>query len=158
MSTLLLDVQNMTKRFGGFQALSAVDLTVTSGERFGLIGPNGSGKTTLINCISGTLRHDTGRIRFDGVDITSTLTPNIPFTIDQRDVTLSGRLADGAPFSFELTSIPAGSYHIFGDFFDSSTHLTVTFVPEPTTALMMSVVGGFGLGRRRLTILSYAIR
>jgi len=66
-----LDVQGVTKRFGGFQALSAVNLRVRQGERFGLIGPNGSGKTTLINCISGTLRTDAGRIVFADQDITT---------------------------------------------------------------------------------------
>jgi branched-chain amino acid transport system ATP-binding protein len=66
-----LDVQGVTKRFGGFQALSAVSLRVRQGERFGLIGPNGSGKTTLINCISGTLRTDGGRIVFADQDITT---------------------------------------------------------------------------------------
>ena len=71
MATPLLEVQNVTKRFGGFQALNGVSLAVQAGERFGLIGPNGSGKTTLINCISGVLRNDTGRIVFDGADITS---------------------------------------------------------------------------------------
>jgi branched-chain amino acid transport system ATP-binding protein len=71
MGDTLLNVQNVSKRFGGFQALTAVSLAVEEGERFGLIGPNGSGKTTLINCISGVLRHDAGRIRFAGTDITS---------------------------------------------------------------------------------------
>jgi branched-chain amino acid transport system ATP-binding protein len=65
-----LDVREVTKRFGGFQALSAVSLRIGQGERFGLIGPNGSGKTTLINCISGTLRADGGRIVFEDQDIT----------------------------------------------------------------------------------------
>jgi branched-chain amino acid transport system ATP-binding protein len=66
-----LDVREVTKRFGGFQALSAVRLRIRQGERFGLIGPNGSGKTTLINCISGTLRTDGGRILFEDQDITA---------------------------------------------------------------------------------------
>jgi branched-chain amino acid transport system ATP-binding protein len=65
-----LDIQGVSKRFGGFQALSAVSVTIRQGERFGLIGPNGSGKTTLINCISGTLRTDGGHIVFEGHDIT----------------------------------------------------------------------------------------
>ena len=69
MADPLLEVQQVTKRFGGFQALTAVSFTVQAGERFGLIGPNGSGKTTLINCISGALRHDTGIIRFAGTNI-----------------------------------------------------------------------------------------
>ena len=70
MAEALLDVQNVAKRFGGFRALTEVSIQVKPGERFGLIGPNGSGKTTLINCISGTLRNDGGRIFFQGQDIT----------------------------------------------------------------------------------------
>jgi branched-chain amino acid transport system ATP-binding protein len=66
-----LDVREVTKRFGGFQALNAVSLRIRQGERFGLIGPNGSGKTTLINCISGTLRTDGGRIVFEDREITA---------------------------------------------------------------------------------------
>ena len=67
----LLEVDGLTKRFGGFTALGGVTLHVNAGERFGLIGPNGSGKTTLINCVSGALPVDGGRIRFDGHDITT---------------------------------------------------------------------------------------
>lgn len=70
MADMLLDVQHVTKRFGGFQALTDVSLQVRQGERFGLIGPNGSGKTTLINCISGALRTDSGKIVLQGTDIT----------------------------------------------------------------------------------------
>jgi branched-chain amino acid transport system ATP-binding protein len=70
MPETLLDIQNVTKRFGGFHALTRVSLHVEAGERFGLIGPNGSGKTTLINCVSGTLQNDEGEIAFGGVNIT----------------------------------------------------------------------------------------
>ena len=66
----LLEVNRLTKRFGGFMALHEVTIHVKAGERFGLIGPNGSGKTTLINCVSGSLPPDGGRIVFDGRDIT----------------------------------------------------------------------------------------
>src|SRR3990172_5413824 len=68
---MLLDAQSVTKRFGGFNALTKVSIQVKEGERFGLIGPNGSGKTTLINCISGALRNDGGRIFFGGKEITN---------------------------------------------------------------------------------------
>jgi branched-chain amino acid transport system ATP-binding protein len=66
----LLAVEQVSKRFGGFVAVSNVSLAVSRGERLGIIGPNGSGKTTLINCICGTLRSDSGSIRFDGADVT----------------------------------------------------------------------------------------
>jgi branched-chain amino acid transport system ATP-binding protein len=64
-----LQVKGLSKHFGGFTALSGVNLEIAQGERFGLIGPNGSGKTTLINCISGALRNDAGKIVFQGVEI-----------------------------------------------------------------------------------------
>jgi branched-chain amino acid transport system ATP-binding protein len=67
----LLEVQHVTKRFGGFNALTDVSLQVHQGECFGLIGPNGSGKTTLINCISGVLRPEGGRLLFHGTEITT---------------------------------------------------------------------------------------
>jgi branched-chain amino acid transport system ATP-binding protein len=70
MNPALLEVDTVSKRFGGFAALSEVSMRVGQGERLGIIGPNGSGKTTLINCISGSLRSDSGSIRFDGQDVT----------------------------------------------------------------------------------------
>ena len=71
MAAPLLEITALTKRFGGFMALNGVSIAVKPGERFGLIGPNGSGKTTLINCVSGSLPTDGGRIVFEGQDITS---------------------------------------------------------------------------------------
>ena len=65
----ILEVTKVSKHFGGFTALSGIDLEVKTGERLELIGPNGSGKTTLINCISGSLFNDAGAIRFKGQPI-----------------------------------------------------------------------------------------
>jgi branched-chain amino acid transport system ATP-binding protein len=69
--TPLLQIEGVSKHFGGFAALSEVSIEVAQGERFGLIGPNGSGKTTLINCVSGSMRNDAGSIRFAGEDISA---------------------------------------------------------------------------------------
>jgi branched-chain amino acid transport system ATP-binding protein len=69
MATQLLEVEGLSKRFGGFVALDDISLAVPAGERVGLIGPNGSGKSTLVNCLSGTLTNETGAVRFEGRDL-----------------------------------------------------------------------------------------
>jgi len=66
MAGLLLKVDNVGKRFGGFVALDGINLAVAQGERVGLIGPNGSGKSTLVNCMCGTLQNEVGVVEFDG--------------------------------------------------------------------------------------------
>jgi branched-chain amino acid transport system ATP-binding protein len=70
----LLEVQDLSKRFGGFVALDDIALSVNEGERVGLIGPNGSGKSTLVNCICGTLINETGTVRFNGETMEGLLT------------------------------------------------------------------------------------
>jgi len=70
----LLEVQDLSKRFGGFVALDGIALTVNQGERVGLIGPNGSGKSTLVNCICGTLINEAGTVRFNGEPMEDLLT------------------------------------------------------------------------------------
>jgi branched-chain amino acid transport system ATP-binding protein len=70
----LLDVQEVTMKFGALVANDRVSFTVEPGSIVGLIGPNGAGKTTLFNCISGLFKPSSGRIFFDGEEITG-LTP-----------------------------------------------------------------------------------
>jgi branched-chain amino acid transport system ATP-binding protein len=64
MASVLLDIQHVTKRFGGVVALSGVSFQISQGEIVGLIGPNGAGKTTLFNCVTGVLRPEHGSITF----------------------------------------------------------------------------------------------
>ncbi len=71
----MLTARGLTKRFGGFTALSGVSFEVPEGEILGLIGPNGSGKTTLFNCLSGTYVPTAGSIRFRGEELAG-LTPD----------------------------------------------------------------------------------
>ena len=66
----ILTVEGLEKTFGGLKALSGVSFSVKQGEIFGIIGPNGSGKTTLINCITGFIRPDEGKVLFKGKEIT----------------------------------------------------------------------------------------
>ena len=69
--TAQLEIRDVSKSFGGVQAVVGVDLAVSKGEIVSVIGPNGAGKTTLLNMISGFYHPDRGRIRLDGTDITA---------------------------------------------------------------------------------------
>jgi len=67
---VLLEVKNLTKKFGGLTAVNDFSFDIMQGEFVGLIGPNGAGKTTVFNLISGFEKPTSGKIRFDGIDIT----------------------------------------------------------------------------------------
>lgn len=67
----LLEVRNLSKHFGGLVAVDDVDFHLNRGEIVGLIGPNGAGKTTMFNMISGTFKPTSGKVVFNGEDITS---------------------------------------------------------------------------------------
>ena len=66
----VIDVQNVSKRFGGLLAVNNCSLKVGRGSITGLIGPNGAGKSTLFNLVAGNIVPDSGRIIFDGADVT----------------------------------------------------------------------------------------
>jgi branched-chain amino acid transport system ATP-binding protein len=66
----LLQLDRVFKSYSGLMAVNGVSLSVQQGEILGLIGPNGAGKTTLFNIIAGSVRPSSGRILFDGMDIT----------------------------------------------------------------------------------------
>jgi branched-chain amino acid transport system ATP-binding protein len=74
----LLQTEKVTKNFGALTAVDSVDLTVAPGTIHSLIGPNAAGKTTLFNLISGELPPTSGRIRFQGQDITGLPTHHMP--------------------------------------------------------------------------------
>jgi branched-chain amino acid transport system ATP-binding protein len=87
----LLQVEHLTKRFGGLTATDDVQLAVELGTIHALIGPNGAGKSTLINQLSGALRPDGGRIVFNGDDIT-----RLP---------MHQRVARGLARSYQVTNV-----------------------------------------------------
>jgi branched-chain amino acid transport system ATP-binding protein len=70
MSAPLLEVRNVTQRFGGLVAVGDVSFDLCAGEILGLIGPNGAGKTTLFNVVNGVYKPSQGTIKFDGHEIT----------------------------------------------------------------------------------------
>ena len=67
----LLEVQHISKHFGGLKATDDISMQVEQGEILGIIGPNGAGKTTFFNLITGTYRLTSGKIMFDGKDVTN---------------------------------------------------------------------------------------
>src|SRR5580693_5435050 len=67
---MLLEAQNVAKAFGSFRAVAGADLAVAEGEIIGLIGPNGAGKSTFFNCLAGDMLPTSGRILFNGIDVT----------------------------------------------------------------------------------------
>jgi len=80
--TTLLDVRDVHKEYGAIRAVDGVSFQVTAGEILGVIGPNGSGKTTLFNAILGQIRPSSGRVLFEGEDITGLS----PLAISRRGI------------------------------------------------------------------------
>jgi branched-chain amino acid transport system ATP-binding protein len=94
MAEPLLELVDLRKSYGALVVTDGVSLSVEPGEVHAIIGPNGAGKTTLIHQISGMLRSNSGRIRFDGADIT-----NLP---------MHRRARRGLARSFQITSVLPG--------------------------------------------------
>ncbi len=69
--TAVLAIDNVSLRFGGISALSGVSVSIEAGEMLAVVGPNGAGKTSLLNCVTGAYRPTSGRIAFQGADITA---------------------------------------------------------------------------------------
>jgi branched-chain amino acid transport system ATP-binding protein len=78
----MLEVEGLTKTFGGLVAVNEVEFSVESGELVGLIGPNGAGKTTLFNTVTGVLAPDSGTVTFKGKEITGAK----PSTINKHGI------------------------------------------------------------------------
>ena len=91
MADPLLEIEALTKRFGGVIASDAISLCVPKGELHAIIGPNGAGKTTLIGQLAGEIAPDGGRIRFEGRDVTA-------LSVDRRSQL-------GLARSFQITSL-----------------------------------------------------
>lgn len=89
----MLEVRNMTVRFGGFKAVDGLDLDVDAGRLTALIGPNGAGKTTFFNAVSGLIRPNEGCVRLNGHDITGAR----PYQITAAGMLRSFQIARGFP-------------------------------------------------------------
>lgn len=100
----MLRCTEVSKRFGGLQALKAVDLTVNKNEIAGLVGPNGSGKSTLLNLISGVYKPDSGKIFFLNEDISKLP----PYTICSKGITKTSQTVQSFPDMTATENVLAG--------------------------------------------------
>ena len=94
--SVVLEVRDLAKRFGGITAVDGVSFDVNEGEILGIIGPNGSGKSTLFNCILGQLRPSAGEVKLDGRAVTGLR----PCDLNRRGVSRTFQLLQVFP---ELT-------------------------------------------------------
>jgi branched-chain amino acid transport system ATP-binding protein len=107
----ILTVDNISKRFGGLLAVKDLSLSVERGEIMGLIGPNGAGKTTAFNMISGYYRPDSGRVTFDGQDITG----RRPDQICKWGLARTFQVVKPFPQLSVLDNVIVGAYNRTGD-------------------------------------------
>jgi branched-chain amino acid transport system ATP-binding protein len=100
----LLKCTEVSKRFGGLEALKKVDLTVNKNEIAGLVGPNGSGKSTLLNLISGVYKPDSGKIFFLDEDISKLP----PYVICSKGITKTSQTVQSFPDMTAIENVLTG--------------------------------------------------
>ena len=103
--TPLMQIEGVTKRYGGLVALNNVSLTLSRGEIIGLIGPNGAGKTTLVNVITGVQPADKGEVHFEGARI-----DHMPaYRIARRGIGRTFQIVQPFPKMTVLENVAAGA-------------------------------------------------
>lgn len=107
MSSTILELNSVTKRFGGIVADNNVSLSIKQGEIVGLVGPNGCGKTTLYNCITGFFPPSEGKIYFFEEDITG----KKAYTICQKGIARTFQLIKILPRLTVLENVMAGAFN-----------------------------------------------
>jgi branched-chain amino acid transport system ATP-binding protein len=108
MSAPILELEHVSKNFGGIRAVSDVSFGLRDGEIVALIGPNGAGKTTLVNVVTGVYTASSGRIRFRGTDVTA----QRPFQAARRGLARTFQIVQPFPRMTVLENVAAGA--LFG--------------------------------------------
>jgi len=102
----LLEIDRLTKDFGGLRAVDRLDLTIEAGMIFGLIGPNGAGKSTAFNCIAGLYSATSGRVVYKGDEITSLK----PYDVCRRGIARTFQLVKPFPTKSVLKNVTVGGF------------------------------------------------
>lgn len=108
MSRPVVELRSVARSFGGIKAIRDVSLTLHEGEVVGLIGPTGAGKTTLVNCITGVHPPTSGRVIFDGEDVTN----QKPYQAARRGLCRTFQIVQPFPEMTVLENVAAGA--LFG--------------------------------------------
>jgi branched-chain amino acid transport system ATP-binding protein len=108
MSTTILVADRLSQYFGGIHAVDDLSFALKEGEIVALIGPNGAGKTTLVNLMTGVHRPTSGRIRFQGTDVTG----QRPFEAARRGIARTFQIVQPFPRMTVLENVAAGA--LFG--------------------------------------------
>ena len=106
--TAILVAENLSRNFGGIQAIDDLSFALNEGEIVALIGPNGAGKTTLVNLLTGVVKPSSGRIRFEGEDVTA----QRPFESARRGLARTFQIVQPFPKMTVLQNVAAGA--LFG--------------------------------------------
>lgn len=102
----LLEIDRLTKDFGGLRAIDSLELTIEEGMIFGLIGPNGAGKSTAFNCIAGLYSATSGRVLYKDDDITNLK----PYDVCRRGIARTFQLVKPFPTKSVLKNVTVGSF------------------------------------------------
>lgn len=102
----ILEIDQLTKDFGGLRAVDRLDITIEDGMIFGLIGPNGAGKSTAFNCIAGLYSPTSGRVLYKADDITSLK----PYDVCRRGIARTFQLVKPFPTKSVLKNVTVGSF------------------------------------------------
>jgi branched-chain amino acid transport system ATP-binding protein len=149
--TTILVAEKLSRNFGGIQAIDDLSFALNEGEIVALIGPNGAGKTTLVNLLTGVVKPSSGRIRFQGEDVTA----QRPFESARRGLARTFQIVQPFPKMTVLENVAAGA--LFGGRERSVAEATAvareqlefmelaSFADRPASALTLA-------GRKRLEL------
>jgi branched-chain amino acid transport system ATP-binding protein len=132
---VLLRTEQLTMRFGGLAALNRVSLAIPRGEIRAVIGPNGAGKSTFFNCVTGVLRPTSGRILFEGEDITGLP----PHRISQKAIARSYQITNILPGATALENVRIAAQSRHHSWSLLRHHRAYTDLLERSRAVLASV-------------------
>tara|TARA_B100000029_G_scaffold222938_1_gene220834 strand:+ start:1222 stop:1974 length:753 start_codon:yes stop_codon:yes gene_type:complete len=139
----LLQIHDLTKRFGGLVATDSVDLDVSEGEIHAIIGPNGAGKTTLVGQISGEIRPDRGSISFAGRPITQAPTHARSLLGIARSFQITSIFLDFTVLANVALAVQAHAGHSF-HFWQDATRDSVLLEPAKQFLDLVGLMGRAG--------------